>query len=296
MNRVNKIKNGIDENIFETIVTAIIAIAVILSVLPLINIVAVSLSSNYAIVSGKVAFLPIGINLEAYKAVFFNAPIMKSLGFTIVLTLVNTALCMFMTICAAYPLTKKRLKGRSFFTILMLFTMYFGGGMIPDYLLTKSLGLLNTIWALVLPGLVGTYNMIILKSFFQSLPPDLEEAANVDGCSDIGILVKIVLPLSTPVLATLSLFYAVSRWNGFQDALIYITNPNVYPIQLKLYNLVMNSMVNDLTSAEGSSASQVVPESLKAASIMVATLPILCAYPWLQKYFVSGVMLGAVKA
>jgi putative aldouronate transport system permease protein len=179
--------------------------------------------------------------------------------------------------------------------MLIVFTMFFSGGMIPEYLLVKQLGMLDSLNSLIFPGMISAFNLIILRTFFLSIPSSLEESAYIDGSSHIGTLTRIVLPLSLPVLATLSLFYAVSRWNGFMDALFYITKADLYPIQLKLYQVVMNSMVTDLTAQEGASQVEVVPEGIKAASIMFATVPILLVYPWLQRYFVSGIMIGAVK-
>ncbi|WP_242965094.1 carbohydrate ABC transporter permease [Petroclostridium xylanilyticum] len=257
--------------------------------------IALSFSSNHAILSMKVAIFPVDFTLETYRAVFKDNAMINSLLFTIVLTVSYTILGMIMTICAAYPLTKKNLKGRNFFLLLIVITMYFSGGLIPDYLLIKNLGLLNKIWALILPGLINAYYLIILKTFFSTLPDSLQESAYLDGCTDIGILVKIILPLSKPVLATLSLFYAVGRWNGLMDALFYITNPKLYPIQLKLYQIVYNSMQLDIQQMEGSAAAGILPESLKAASVIFATVPILIVYPWLQRYFVAGIMIGAVK-
>lgn len=276
---------------FDSVLIVIIFLTVLICVIPFIYVIAVSLSSNNAVISQKVKLLPIGFNLEAYKTVFYDKTMISSLIFTVALTVGYTILSMIFTICAAYPLTKKRIKGRNFFLLIIVITMYFSGGIIPDYILIKNLKLINTPWSLILPGLISVYNMIILKTFFTSLPESLEEAASIDGCSDLGILIKIVLPLSTPVLATLSLFYAVQRWNGFQDALFYINKPQYYPIQLKLYQIISLTQIDQ----QNESGMNMAPESLKAASVMFATIPILIVYPWLQKYFVSGVMIGAVK-
>lgn len=287
-------KYDIKDKVFDSSVFVIIIIALIICIIPFMNIISVSLSSNSAIVSQKVTIFPIEASIETYKNIFHDMSMLYSLGYSVVLTIIFTILSMIVTILAAYPLTKKGLKGRSFFLMIIMFTMYFSGGLIPDYILIKNLKLLNTPWSLILPGLMSVYNMIILKSFFQSLPDSLEEAAEIDGCSQWGILIKIVLPLSLPSIATLSLFYAVHRWNTFMDALFYITKPRLYPIQLKLYQIISISQ-NLSTSAEGSSTANMTPEGLKAASVMFATIPILLVYPWLQKYFVSGVMVGAVK-
>jgi putative aldouronate transport system permease protein len=280
--------------IFDITVLVLTALAVLICIIPFLYIISVSLSSNSAIVSQKVTIYPIDFNLNTYKQIFQDSSMIHSLFYTIILTVSSTLLSMIFTICAAYPLTKKRLKGRNFFLLLIIVTMYFTGGLIPDYILVKNLHLLDTTWSLILPGLISVYNMIILKTFFTSIPESLEESAALDGCTDIGILFKIVLPLSTPVLATLSLFYAVGRWNGFMDALFYISKPELYPIQLKLYNIISISQSLDVQQAENLQ-SNMTPEALKAASVMFATIPILLVYPWLQKYFVSGVMIGAVK-
>jgi putative aldouronate transport system permease protein len=279
----------------DVIIMIIIGAVMLLCLLPFLHIIAISLSSKQAIISGQVSIFPRELDFHAYQIVFKDSRMLWSMGLTIVLTVSYTLICMVMSISAAYPLTKERLKGRSVFMLLIVFTMFFSGGLIPEYLLVKQLGLLDNMFALIVPGMISAFNLIILRTFFSSIPASLEESAYLDGSSHIGTLIRIVLPLSLPVLATLSLFYAVSRWNGFMDALFYITNADLYPIQLKLYQVVMNSMVTDLTAQEGASQVDVVPEGIKAASIMFATTPILIVYPWLQRYFVSGVMIGAVK-
>ncbi|MCC3371983.1 carbohydrate ABC transporter permease [Cohnella sp. REN36] len=262
---------------------------------PFLYMIALSLSSNNAIISQKVSLWPVEFTLETYKTILSDTEMIYTLGYTIVLTVLYTFACMFLTICAAYPLTKKRLKGRNTILTLMIFTMYFGGGLIPTYILVKNLALTNTMMGLILPGAMSVFNMIILKTFFTELPENLEESAAIDGCNDLGILVRIVLPLSLPAIATLSLFYAVDRWNGFQDALFYITDKHLFPIQLKLYQIISANQQLDTQQGEGSVGAYIVPESLKAASVMFATVPILLVYPKLQKYFVDGVMTGAIK-
>lgn len=279
--------------LLDGVIIAIISIASLLCLVPMLHIFALSLSGNGAIMAGKVTIIPMDIDLTAYKSVFGNAQMIRSLVFTIMLVALFTAISMAMTIMAAYPLTKKHLKGRDFFLFVVVITMFFSGGMIPEYLLIKNLNLLDSIWALILPGTINAFYLLIIKTFFSSIPVELEESARMDGASQIRVLLGIVLPLSLPVLATLSLFYAVGRWNGFMDALLYITNQNLYPLQLRLYEMVMNSQVNSMV--EGLGSAPPVPESLKAASIMFATIPILLVYPWLQRYFVSGMMIGAVK-
>ncbi|MEK3773035.1 MULTISPECIES: carbohydrate ABC transporter permease [Paenibacillus] len=281
--------------IFDIVNVSFITLFVIFCLAPFLHTIAISLSSNRAITSGEVTIFPKEFNWDAYGQVFSDHSMIYSLGFTTVLTIATTALCMLFTIAAAYPLTKKKLKGRKMFMYVIIITMFFSGGIIPEYLLIRDLHLLNSVWALILPGLVSPFNLIILISFFRGIPESLEESAEIDGSSHVHTLFKIILPLSMPVIATLSLFYAVGRWNGFQDSLMYITDPKLYPLQLKLYQMVQNNMISELTLLEGASRTRLTPESLKAATVVFATVPILLVYPWLQKYFVSGAMLGAVK-
>ncbi|GIQ65385.1 protein LplC [Paenibacillus cisolokensis] len=288
-------KRNASGKIADIAIVAAISIAGVLCLVPMLHIFALSLSSNGPIMAGKVTIFPVDIDLTAYMTVFGNALMLRSLLFTIMLVALFTTISMAMTVMAAYPLTKPKLKGRNLFLVLIVITMFFSGGMIPEYLLVKNLRLLDSIWALILPGMVNAFYLLIAKTFFSSIPVELEESARMDGAGHFRILTSLILPLSLPVLATLSLFYAVGRWNGFMDALLYITNTNLYPLQLRLYEMVINSQVIDMATAEGLNNAAPVPESLKAASIMFATVPILLVYPWLQRYFVSGMMIGAVK-
>ncbi len=265
--------------------------------LPFINVAALSLSGKSATLRGDVSFWPVEFETTAYKAIFADRSMMHSMWFTVLITVAYTCFAMILTILLAYPLTKKRLKGRKFFNMMALFTMYFSGGTIPIYLNIKELGLLDTPWSLILPGMLSTYNMIILKSFFTALPDSLEEAATIDGANDFQILLQIVLPLSMASLATLTLFYAVGKWNSFQDALYYIRNKAYQPLQLKLYHLIKGSQAVDVAAMEGGSqtVASSISESIEPASIIFATLPILVVYPFVQRYFVAGVTIGAVK-
>lgn len=280
---------------FDIVTTVLVAVAVLLCLAPFIHILSISFSSNRAITSGEVTLFPVEFNMKAYGKVFSDMSMIRSLGFTVMLTLITTVLSMLMTIIAAYPLTKKNLKGRKTIMFIIVVTMFFSGGIIPEYILVRDLHLLNNMWSLILPGLISPFYLIILISFFNGIPESLGEAAEIDGSSQLGTLLRIVLPLSLPVLATLSLFYGVGRWNGFQDTLMYIQNPDLFPLQLKLYQMIQNNMVSELTRLEGASGARITPEGLKAASVIFATVPILLVYPWLQRYFVSGVMVGAVK-
>jgi len=282
--------------LFDVVNVAFIACCVLFCLAPFLHILSVSFSSGGAIMAGRVTLFPVEFTPEAYASVFNDKMMIKSLGFTVLLTASFTLFAMLMTTLAAFPLSNGKLKGRKLLMFYIVFTMFFSGGLIPEYLLIKSLGLLDKMSVLILPGLVSPFFMIIMITFFRStIPESLHEAAEIDGCTHFGKLFRIVLPLSLPVLATLALFYAVGRWNGFRDALFYVTDQNLYPLQLKLFQMVMNNMISEITAAEGAALKKTVPESLKAASIMFATVPILLVYPWLQRYFVSGLTLGSVK-
>lgn len=265
--------------------------------LPFVNVIATSFSSKSAILSGRVTFWPVEFETNAYKAIFADPAMVRSMGLTVFITVAYTAIAMALTILMAYPLSKKRLRGRKFFNFLALFTMYFSGGTIPIYLNIKELGLLNSVWSLIIPGALSTYNMIILKSFFTALPNELEEAAIIDGANDFQVLIRVYLPLSLASLATLTLFYAVGKWNSFQDAMYYIQDKALQPLQLKLYNIIKGSQAVDVAAMEGGSSAMAssVSESIEPACIIFATLPILVVYPFVQRYFVSGVTIGAVK-
>ena len=281
----------------QIILIIVVSIFSLSCIIPFINVIAVSLSSKSAILRGDVSFWPVEFTTQAYEVLFNDASMIRSLFMTVGMTVVYTIIAMFLTILMAYPLTKKRLRGRNFFSFLALFTMYFSGGVVPHYVNMLDLGLYNTIWSLILPAAISTYYMIILKSFFSSLPESLEEAATIDGANDFQILVRIYLPLSLASLATITLFYAVFRWNRFDDALYYIQDRNLYPLQLKLYNAIKNTQQVDLTAMqEGSTAvANNISQSIESATIIFATLPILVVYPFVQRYFVSGVTIGAVK-
>jgi len=281
----------------QVVLMIVIAIFSLTCLLPFVNVAAVSLSSKSAILRGDVSFWPVEFSTTAYEAIFSDKSMIRSLVYTVVITFVYTLFSMIMTILMAYPLTKSRLRGRNFFSFLALFTMYFSGGTIPIYLNIKELGLLDTPWALILPGMLSTYNMIILKSFFQALPKELEEAAIIDGANDFQVLLRVYLPLSMASLATLTLFYAVGKWNSFQDALYYISTKAYQPLQLKLYHIIKGSQAVDVAALEGgaSTVATSVSESIEPATIIFATLPILVVYPFVQRYFVAGVTIGAVK-
>ncbi|XID91193.1 carbohydrate ABC transporter permease [Paenibacillaceae bacterium WGS1546] len=263
--------------------------------LPFLHVVAKSFSADAFVIANKITLWPQGFTVEAYRKILADQSILRSLYVSIVVTVLFTAIGMIITICAAYPLSRKQLKGRSVLTFIFLFTMYFHGGIIPDYMLVNSLGMLDTMWSLVLPLAFSAFNLLIMKTALSSMIPDsLEESARMDGAGHFRILWSIVLPLSKPILATLSLFYAVGRWNAYQDALFYIKqNVDMRPLQLKLYYLVIQA--SESFQLEATQVQLSNPEVLKASCVVFATLPIICVYPFIQKYFVQGVMLGAIK-
>lgn len=281
----------------QIVLVAVIFVFVLTCVLPFLNVIAISFSSKSAILRGDVSFVPVEFETQAYEIIFSDQTMIDCLFYTVKLTVIYTAIAMVMTILMAYPLTKERLRGRKFLNLMALFTMYFSGGTIPIYLNVKWFGMLDSMWSLIIPGVLSTYNMIIMKSFFASLPKELEEAATIDGANDFQILLKVFLPLSLASIATLTLFYAVGKWNSFADAKYYIQTKSLQPLQLRLYNIIKGSTAVDVTAIEGNANSnaQNVSESIESATIIFATLPILVVYPFVQRYFVSGVTIGAVK-
>jgi len=283
------------EKIGNAVIMILLGIFCLFCVLPMIHIFALSFSGNRAIMSGEVTLWPIEWNLNSYKDIWGDLSMLRSLVFTIALVAGYTVLSLIATVLAAYPLSRRNFKGKNVMFAMIIVTMFFNPGIIPNYLLVQQLHLLNEVWSLVLPILINAFLLIILKTSFSQLPEELEDSAWLDGCGHFRYLLRIVLPLSLPILATLALYSAVDRWNTFQDALFYINDSHLYPIQMKLYEMVVNSFVNDASAQEGFSATTPVPQSLQAASIMFATVPIILVYPWLQRYFISGMLVGAVK-
>ena len=288
----------IKEKTFDVCNYILMTVIVIICLIPFVYVISLSLSSTRAVLSREVFFWPVEFDLVSYENVVSDPTIMPALWMSVKTTVLHTLIAMVLTILTAYPLSQKRLKGHRAIMMIILFTMFFNGGIIPDYLLVNSLGLTNNMWGIIIPCGINTFNVIILRTYFlNSIPAGLQEAAQIDGCNYFMILVRIVLPLSKPVLATLALFYAVARWNGFQDAKFYINKQELYTLPQKI-NMIINSsqlssqtMMNNPQLAEQRTAE----EGIKAASIVFTTLPILLVYPWLQKYFVHGVMIGAIK-
>lgn len=280
----------------DILIYTFIGVLSLICIIPFIHVAAVSISSDAAVYANSVFLIPKDLTLNAYRTVMGDKSMMHSLFFTVMITAMFLAIGMFVTICGAYALSRKRIKGQSFFAIMFLVTMYFSAGIIPDFLLMDTLNLLDTVPVLILPLAFSAYNMIILRTFMQnSIPDSLTEAAELDGCDDFKTLFQVILPLSTPVLATLALLYAVGRWNAFQDALYYIQTDSLKPLQLKLYNLVNASGSTGSLSQEAGGGEMQAAEVVKSATIMFATIPIVLIYPFVQKYFVTGIMIGAVK-
>lgn len=284
-----------NDRIFKVFTVTIILIITAACLFPFLYIVSVSFSGKNPVMRGEVFLWPKGWDLSAYRTVFNNQALMRAMRFTIVLTLVHTVICVIMTVMAAYPLSKPDLKYKTPILLFILFTMYFSGGMIPGYLNIKQLGLIDTFWVLILPGCLSTYNMILMKSFFQAMPREMEESAFVDGANDAIVLVRIILPLSKAMLATIALFYAVGRWNGFMDALLYVNDGNMFTIQLRLRMIIQASQVSTLIEDIPEVKNDVIADTIKAACLVFSMIPIMIVYPWLQKYFVKGVMIGSVK-
>lgn len=273
----------------------ILTLLALICLYPFLNVLAYSVSGYNAVLSGRVTFYPIDFNLQAYKQILGKTQIWMAMKTTIEITVLGTAVSLVLTVFAAYGLSRKDLPGRSVMTGFILFTMYFSGGMIPTFLVVKGIGLYDTIGALFIPQSINVFNFIVMRTFFKNLPESLEEAARIDGASYMEVLIKIVLPLSLPILATIGLFYAVGYWNSYFDALLYIQAPEKYTLQLRLRSLLFGSELNNSNANVEGIGTQVMTQSLKMATVAVSTVPILIVYPWLQKYFVKGVMVGSVK-
>ena len=286
--------HSLKTKIGDWVIVFICVLIAIICLLPMVNLLARSLSGTDYLIRNEVYLWPKGINFKAYSTVLSDPKYIKAFGWTALLTVICTFLSLTMTTLCAFPLIFPALKGRKVINLFITITMFFNAGTIPNYLLMQKLNLLDNPLVLIIPGCLSVYNMIILRSFFYGIPESLRESAEIDGASYLTVLVKIYLPLSKPVLATLALFYAVGRWNGYSDALMYMKNKDFYPLQLLLYNILNNINQVEVSTQEGFSTPG-LGESLKAAIVMFSTVPILCIYPFLQNYFIQGVTLGAVK-
>ncbi|MBR4529481.1 MAG: carbohydrate ABC transporter permease [Lachnospiraceae bacterium] len=288
-----KVKSNVDKT-WDIVFVVLCFLIAAVCVIPMLHLLAKSLSGTDYLVRHEVFLIPKGFNFDAYATVLKDPKYVRAFFWTVFLTLICTVLSLTMTTLCAFPLIFENLRGRNVINIFITITMFFNAGTIPNYLLMQKLGLLSNPLVLIIPGVMSVYNMIIMRSFFYGIPDSLRESAEIDGATFFQILTIIYLPLSKPVLATLALFYAVGRWNGYSDALMYMREEKYYTLQLLLYNIINNINQVEVATQEGFS-SPGLAASLKAAIVMFSTVPILCVYPFLQKYFIAGVTLGAVK-
>ena len=294
----NKIKDPMEDKILYTIVTIFLSLFTLAVLYPLIFILSSSFSSGSAVSSGRVILWPVEPTLEGYKAVFKHKHIVSGYRNTIFYTGAGTFINVCMTLIAAYPLSRRDMQFKKFYMFLFVFTMYFGGGLIPTYILMTQIGFINKIWAMIIPGALSVYNMIVTRTFFMTnVPQELLESAQIDGCSDTRYFFTILLPLSKAVIAVITLFYAVGHWNAYFNALIYLNDPKLYPLQLILRTILVANRVNlsDIQDPELIAAKQGLADLLKYSLIIVSTAPILVAYPFAQKYFIRGVLIGSIK-
>ncbi|MDF2963873.1 MAG: carbohydrate transporter permease [Paenibacillus sp.] len=295
MIRINK---PMGDTIFSIICYGVLSVCALSCLIPMLHLIALSLSDFQAVTSGWVTLWPIGWSLESYKGLLVGTNILQAFYNSVVITVIGVMLSMLFTILAAYPLSRRYMIGRRFFTLAIVFTMLFGGGLIPTYLVIKSLGLVNSFGSIWLLHLIGPFNMLVMKSFFESIPDEMEEAARIDGCGEIRLVWQIFLPLSMPMIATLSLFYGVGYWNAFMNVLIYLNDSNKMNLMVLVQQMVQNNSLLDELAKEDlyeGSSKQLVPDMIKSAGLMVLVVPMLSVYPFLQKYFIKGVMIGAIK-
>ncbi|WP_407870725.1 carbohydrate ABC transporter permease [Paenibacillus sp. P36] len=279
--------------IFNAVNYIFLGLIALVCVLPFVYIVAVSFTAPEIVAQGGFILFPKKLSLSAYSYIFSTNTLIRSLGVSIYLTVLGTLINLVFTSLLAYPLSRSHLKGRRVMLLAVLITMLFNGGLIPTFYVVKSLHMIDTLWSLMIPTAISAFNLIVLKNFFQQIPDGLEDSARIDGCNDLGILVRIVIPLSLPAIATFGLFYAVTHWNNFFSAIMYINNNTKWPVQVLLREIVINanSRVGDTSTDE----ILIQPLTIKMAVIVFATFPIMFVYPFLQKHFVKGVMLGSVK-
>ena len=303
MKTTSLIKDTRADKIFLIFVYVFLAISLLIVLYPLIYIISASISNPHLVNSGEMWLLPKGITFEGYRTLLGNSSIWRGYLNTIYYTVLGTSINLLVTLPCAYALSREDFYGRRAFTNFMLVTMFLSGGLIPSYLLIRSLGMLNTVWALVIPGAVSVYNVVVTRTFFQStIPREMEEAAIVDGCSDFRLFMQIVLPLSTPIIAVMALFYGVGHWNSFFSALIYLSDRSMYPLQMILREILIlqdmsSNTVNNVTSEMANMlySKQQLAQVIKYGVMIVSSLPVIIVYPFLQKYFVKGMMVGSSK-
>lgn len=294
----NAIRMSRQDRIFVWTIDVLMILLAFITLYPLVYVVSSSISSPEAILAGKVILLPVDFSLEGFQRVFSYPAVMTGYANTIFYTVVGTLCSVMITLVCAYPLSRPKLPHRGFFMFLFTFTMYFGGGMIPGYLLLRDLHLLNTRAALIIPGMLSVYNMIITRTYFQSsIPEELFEAARVDGCGDTRFFFQILLPLSKAIIAVIALYYAVGYWNDWFSAFLYLNDPDLYPLQLVLRSILVSNTIDDSLVIDPNTRMKMMgmAELLKYALIVISTVPLLCIYPLVQKYFIRGVMIGSLK-
>ena len=295
---MRRIRTSSRDRTFELVNNALLAVALITVGYPLIYIVSASFSSTQAVVGGRVWLWPVEFSLLGYQTIFEYRAVWNAYANTVFYTVFGTAINVVLTIMAAYPLSRRDLQGRNLFMFMITFTMIFSGGLIPTYLLIRSLGMLNTRWVMMIPNAIAAWNIIITRTYYQStIPDELHEAAQLDGCSDVRFLMSVVVPLSGAITAVNALFYAVAHWNAFFNAFIYLSRKELYPLQIILREiLIQNEVDNDVfTDVAEQEAREGLRELVKFSLIIVASVPVLCIYPFVQKYFVRGVMIGSIK-
>lgn len=288
----NHIRESLPRRIFVKVNTVVLILVCAVMLYPVIYVISASMSAEQALLQGRVFLWPVDLQFKAFEKVFVYPNLLISYRNTIVYTVAGTALNLVLTVCGAWALCQKKMPGNRFLTLLCTFTMFFSGGMIPTFLVVKDLHMLDSIWAILCPGAVSTYNMILMRTFFKNIPDSLTEAAELDGCNDFGILFKIVLPLSLASLMTIGMFYAVTHWNEYFNAMLYLSTPTKFPMQIILRQVVLESQIVENSS---SAADSNMAEGIKYATIVVAMVPMLCVYPFVQRYFVKGVLVGSVK-
>jgi putative aldouronate transport system permease protein len=290
------VKKTIGDYIFDTVNVIILMLLTVSTLYPFIYIIFASLSSPSELAAHTGVLLkPLRLTWEAYVAVLKNPLIVSGYRNTLFYVIVGTIYNVLMTSIGAFLLSRKNFFWKNFLTVMVVFTMFFSGGLIPTFLLVQSLGMLDTVWALIIPGAISTWNLFIMRTSFAAIPDSLEESAKIDGANDIVILFKIILPLSMPVIAVMLLYYGVGHWNAWFSAMVYLRRKSLWPLQLILREILIANNTDDMLGGIGATDREAIGETIKYATISVATLPILCAYPFLQKYFVKGVMIGAIK-
>jgi len=294
MNSAPKVKESTGYKIFSVCNTIFMLLISAITFYPFLYLVAQSFSSEAAIYQGLVTFYPIGFNVNTYVSVVTQGEFVRYYGNTIMYAILGTVLSVMFSAMLAYPLSKPELRLNKFFGPFIIFTMYFGGGMIPNYVLMNSLGLRNTVAAFILPGMIGTYYVLLMRSFFMSLPRELEEAAEIDGLTKYGVFLKIVIPLSKPIIATMVLFYAAGYWSNWFNAFLYLDSSEKWPVAYYIRQIILGATTTSEIGANDSAAAQ-IKANIRSTSMVLMVLPIICVYPFIQKYFVQGMMLGGVK-